>query len=225
MMEAMSISRSDIAPATKGSEQGTGNDSRRRVWRIAIRRLRLVAVRNIACACVRMQGYGGGMVGAASARTGSGSLFFLALSFPRDIAPATKGSEQGTGNDSQRRVWRIAIRRLRLVTVRIRLVAVRNIACACVRVQGYGGGMVGAASARTGSGSCWRSRRLVTFTAPATFRFLGGITCDHEPIAEVGMGHAGALSQVARAATRAGGSVTRWRGMSRGSPGKGGARR
>ena len=45
MMEAMSISRSDIAPATKGSEQGTGNDSRRRVWRIAIRRLRLVAVR------------------------------------------------------------------------------------------------------------------------------------------------------------------------------------
>ena len=91
MMEAMSISRSDIAPATKGSEQGTGNDSRRRVWRIAIRRLRLVAVRirlvavrDIACAaCVRVQGYGGGMVGAASARTGSGSLFFLALSFPR----------------------------------------------------------------------------------------------------------------------------------------------
>ena len=149
-----------------------------------------------------------------------------AMSISRsDIAPATKGSEQGTGNDSRRRVWRIAIRRLRLVAVRIRLVAVRNIACACVRVQGYGGGMVGAASARTGSGSCWRSRRLVTFTAPATFRFLGGITCDHEPIAEVGMGHAGALSQVARAATRAGGSVTRWRGMSRGSPGKGGARR
>ena len=75
--------------------------------------------------------------------------------------------------------------------------------------------------ARTGSGSCWRSRRLVTFTAPATFRFLGGITCDHEPIDEVRLGHVADFTHVARAATRAGGSVTRWRGMSRGSPGEG----
>ena len=97
-----------------------------------------------------------------------------------DVAPATKGSEQGTGNDSRRRVWRIAIRRLRLVAVRIRLVAVRNIACACVRVQGYGGGMVGAASARTGSGSCWRSWRLVTFMTPATCRLLRAGICHHK---------------------------------------------
>ena len=104
-----------------------------------------------------------------------------AMSISRsDIAPATKGSEQGTGNDSRRRVWRIAIRRLRLVAVRIRLVAVRNIACACVRVQGYGGGMVGAASARTGSGSCWRSWRLVTFMTPATCRLLRAGICHHK---------------------------------------------
>ena len=80
----------------------------------------------------------------------------------------------------ERRVWRIAIRRLRLVAVRIRLVAVRNIACACVRVQGYGGGMVGAASARTGSGSCWRSWRLVTFMTPATCRLLRAGICHHK---------------------------------------------
>ena len=80
----------------------------------------------------------------------------------------------------EKRVWRIAIRRLRLVAGRIRLVAVRNIACACVRVQGYGGGMVGAASARTGSGSCWRSWRLVTFMTPATCRLLRAGICHHK---------------------------------------------
>ena len=120
MMGAMSISRSDIAPATKGSEQGIGNDSRRRVWRIAIRRLRLVAVRirlvavrNIACACVRVQGYGGGMVGAASARTGSGSLFFFGR--PPDDLPWTlrllsAGISCGRDNHGVRRAITAAVR-------------------------------------------------------------------------------------------------------------------
>ena len=131
-----------------------------------------------------------------------------AMSISRsDIAPATKGSEQGTGNDSRRRVWRIAIRRLRLVAVRIRLVAVRNIACACVRVQGYGGGMVGAASARTGSGSLFFFGRPPD-DLPWTLRFFGGISCGREGIAGVRRAITAAVRPVAAGERRAGGSWT-----------------
>ena len=107
----------------------------------------------------------------------------------------------------ERRVWRIAIRRLRLVAGRIRLVAVRNIACACVRVQGYGGGMVGAASARTGSGSLFFFGRPPD-DLPWTLRFFGGISCGREGIAGVRRAITAAVRPVAAGERRAGGSWT-----------------
>ena len=75
--------------------------------------------------------------------------------------------------------------------------------CVRSRAQGYGGGMVGAASARTGSGSLFFFGRPPD-DLPWTLRFFGGISCGREGIAGVRRAITAAVRPVAAGERRAG---------------------